>query len=310
MSAHDPHLILRHDEEDAETIDGDALSKADSAETQSLSLNHGFKYSADSSLYDVAHPPYLSPSPWEQYPGAAMFPFQSPAEYSNYPPPQATYGGYAPMQSYHYPHTACNCEQCAPHLPPPAPVSKPNPTVMCCYHKRGVCKKGADCWYSHEGSPDTPCHYGVKCVAGHGILSRTALGAHTHLPKGNGNGYIPVWARHPFKNTKEPMKGPRPPMSRPPPPPPSYPTPERVTEESPPMAPTEKIVAPPSLDDVTCKFCGHDKLYVMPYRSYSSNTHSTLQYRVHCMSCHGSWTPSTPPSGPTLPTNPMPMTPT
>jgi hypothetical protein len=45
--------------------------------------------------------------------------------------------------------------------------------VMCCYWKRGSCSMGDSCWYSHEGTADTPCHYGVTCRKGHRDLVRT-----------------------------------------------------------------------------------------------------------------------------------------
>lgn len=44
--------------------------------------------------------------------------------------------------------------------------------VMCCYFKqKGHCKMGEDCWHGHEGSDDTPCHYGAGCTAGHAHLA-------------------------------------------------------------------------------------------------------------------------------------------
>jgi len=63
-----------------------------------------------------------------------------------------------------------------------APLRRPRPAgprpgaaagVMCCYWKQGSCSMGATCWYSHEGTPDTPCHYGATCRKGHRELVRS-----------------------------------------------------------------------------------------------------------------------------------------
>jgi hypothetical protein len=315
MSAFDGITRPLEEEDIDDTVDGDALSGVDSCETRSIAYLPG-----DQIPYDVSSPPMFTARPIKTVqPNIPMPPYAShphkphhaygppPSMYPpgmyGYPSPYpSTYSAPLPSSPYNsFPYSACSCPDCTGYstYPTPQPVAAPpvpapsKPAVMCCYHKRGVCKKGIDCWYSHNGSPDTPCHYGVKCVAGHGLLSRTALDPHA----ASGN-KIPAWARHPFKHTHEPhkemqerahysKKGPM--MASAVPPPPSLP---RSLPAAQLPKNGEKVTNPPSLDNVECKFCGNHQLYVMPYRLYATNTSSTLQYRVHCMSCQGSWTPS------------------
>jgi len=60
----------------------------------------------------------------------------------------------------------------------PAPAG-----VMCCYFKQGHCHMGDQCWYAHEGTAETPCHYGAKCRKGHKNLVRS--NAAPPMPKDN-----------------------------------------------------------------------------------------------------------------------------
>eukprot|EP00760_Papus_ankaliazontas_P033085 PhM_4_TR616/c0_g1_i1/m.82824 len=149
-------------------------------------------------------------------------------------------------------------------LPPPTPPS--DPTLMCCYHKRGVCKKGSACWYSHEGSESTPCHYGVKCVAGHSTLSRTAL---SRSRRNVGRVTQPSQPMTTTATTTSASKS------------------SMLTS-----APITHTAAPPSLENESCRFCDGTDLYTVPFRNYTGGgSTSFVQYRVHCSMCHGSWTP-------------------
>ena len=288
-----------------------ALSNADSYDTSGYAdPNAIYDHSSPPSFHSwgvpLSHPSMMPYQPTPYYPSAYQggdhyhhppYPAYHPSSHPSQSHYEGGYPSYTP-QYYGGPPPAYNSYHGLPcddynYQPTPVTAPKPAPTVMCCYHKRGVCKKTGDCWYSHEGNDDTPCHYGVKCAAGHACLSRTALAGH------NSNKSVPAWARHPSKHTRDPLAmkkgvpGPAPQraMRMPPPPPPP------VSFNK-----TEKAPQPPSLENETCKFCDHDQLYVQPYRAHSAHEEPTLQYRVHCMQCHGSWTPTTaqqslPPNG-------------
>jgi hypothetical protein len=95
-----------------------------------------------------------------------------------YPPPEA----YADPSAPYYPPEPYRSEpyqqQHQAQSPPPS-----GPPVMCCYHKSGRgCNKGDRCWYSHEGLPETPCHYGALCKAGHAHLVRQGGTQHPPVP--------------------------------------------------------------------------------------------------------------------------------
>ena len=127
----------------------------------------------------------------------------------------------------------------------------PNPTVMCCYFKQhGKCKMGADCWYSHDGDENTPCHYGAFCKAGHRHLVKTgAASAPAARPMAAGGRAQAPRAR--------PTLAPAVPRSS----------------------------APLEMSDLPCAYCGgSDCVQTQEFPAYEGNMMVTAK-RAHCLKC-------------------------
>eukprot|EP00759_Apiculatamorpha_spiralis_P006515 PhF_6_TR13848/c1_g1_i1/m.22203 len=317
---------IRQPEEEGEILEDDCLSRAESADTRSTvsHSNGSLRYQAElSSLYDVSHPPRFTYSPYAPppHPSMTMNHYSYPFDYGFLPPPPFPSPASLSPSIPHQAQGICNCAQClhtrrkyveTQAIPNTAnkkelkTQASSSSGIMCCYHKRGVCKKGSDCWYSHDGNVDTPCHYGVKCVAGHGAYAKTALRGSSSIaaaiPLHTARAPPAPPTRHSSHPSQKVQKVSAPlradvleyvedeecEFSAQPTPAPA-PAPVKTTPKA---KQNETIPEPPTLEGETCKYCEHDGLYVMPYRLYPGNGPSLLQYRIHCNACGGSWTPS------------------
>jgi hypothetical protein len=160
-------------------------------------------------------------------------------------------------------------------VPPPgsAAAAAASSGVMCCYWKQGHCSMGASCWYRHEGSTDTPCHYGASCRKGHRHLVRSNPAA-PPVPKSQVDA-TPVVAQEQFATQAQAIAAAAAAAA-------AGAIPRRYVHEAKPPRPSAPLLDAPELQCPHCGECGCVRTQDFPLYEGNRVRQAT---RGHCGMC-------------------------